>query len=280
MLSYYRPKSIAECFENISENRVYIAGGTDLMVEVKGGHSLEDKVIVDLTHIDELKGIELSNGKLIVKACTTHDDIVLSDEVKKALPALSQACRTVGSPQIRNIGTVGGSVGTASPASDPIPPMLLGNCVVNIAGKRGNRKVKLEDFLLGSGKIDLAYDELIYSFEMDDLNDYKMNFFKIGRRKALAIARLNFAVAIKETPSGEVEDIRIVVGAAMPVTKRFYEIENKIKGKKLNDEIINAVGEEVSSEILAVTGRRKSTEYKLPVIEKVVKKIIRELEAN
>ena len=278
MLSYYRPKTITECFENISENREYIAGGTDLMVEVKGGHSLKDKILIDLSQIEELKGISMIDNKLVIKACATHDDVVLSEDVKKALPALSQACRTVGSPQIRNIGTVGGSVGTASPASDPIPPMLLGNCLINIAGKNGDRQIKLEDFIKGPGKTDLNYDELIHSFELDDLSEYKMAFYKIGRRKALAIARLNFCIAIKKLPSNKIDDIRIVVGAALPVSSRFYEMEEKLKGQELTDEITNDVGAEIAGKIVEVTGRRKSTEYKLPVIEKVVKRIIKDLE--
>lgn len=110
MLSYYRPKTINECFENIDENRKYIAGGTDLMVEVKEGYSLDDKILIDLTHIDDLKGIDFKDGKLEVKACTSFDEIVLSEKVNKVLPVFSQACRTVGSPQIRNIGTVGGAL--------------------------------------------------------------------------------------------------------------------------------------------------------------------------
>lgn len=156
--------------------------------------------------------------------------------------------------------------------------MLLANAIVNIAGKNGNRKVKLEDFILGLGKIDLKFDELIYSFELEDLSEYKTRFFKIGRRKALAISRLNFAVALKKNDKGEVLDIRIVVGAATPVTKRYHDIEEKLKGKKLDDNLIAEVSKEISDQVVAVTGRRKSSEYKLPVIEKVVKKLIKELE--
>ncbi|MDD2370551.1 MAG: FAD binding domain-containing protein [Firmicutes bacterium] len=279
MLNYFRPKTIKECLEFITDERVYIAGGTDLMVELKKGHDLSNKTVIDLTHIPELSGVKKVYGELEIMACTTHDDIVLNKDVNKCLKALSLACRTVGSPQIRNKGTVGGSVGTASPASDPMPALMLADGRVVIINKKGEmREEKLEDFIIKPGVTTLKNDEMILSLKVKSLEDYKQSFFKIGRRKALAIARLNFAMAILMNNDETIKDIRIVVGAALPVTKRFYDIEKKLIGKKITKEVIEQVSKQISEQVLAIAGPRKSSEYKIPVIRNVINRMLKEME--
>lgn len=279
MLNYYRPNTINECLEYICENRVYIAGGTDLLVEMKKGHDLTNNTVIDLTHIKELSGIKKINDEIEIMACTTHDDVVLNDDINNSLKALSAACRSVGSPQIRNMGTIGGSIGTASPASDPMPALMLADGKVVIINKNGStREEKLEDFIIRPGVTTLTQDEMILSVKVKSLEEYKQSFFKIGRRKALAIARLNFAMAVLKNSDGTIKDIKIVIGAALPVTKRFYEIEKDLIGKKLNEEIIEQVSKEISEQVLAIAGPRKSSEYKIPVIKNVINSMLKDME--
>jgi xanthine dehydrogenase FAD-binding subunit len=279
MLNYFRPKTINECLGYICENRVYIAGGTDLLVEMKNGHDLSNNTVIDLTHIKELSGIKKEYGELEIMACTTHDDVVLNDDVNRCLKTLSAACRSVGSPQIRNMGTIGGSIGTASPASDPMPALMLADGRVVLINKNGTtREERLEDFIVKPGVTTLKQDEMILSVKVKSLEEYKQSFFKIGRRKALAIARLNFAMAILKNDDDTIKDIKIVIGAALPVTKRFYDIEKDLIGKKLTDEIIEQVSKEISEQVLAIAGPRKSSEYKIPVIRNVINSMLKEME--
>ncbi len=279
MLNYYRPKTINECLEYICENRVYIAGGTDLLVEMKSGHDLSNNTIIDLTHIKELSGIKKIDNEIEIMACTTHDDVVLNDDINLGLKALSAACRSVGSPQIRNMGTIGGSIGTASPASDPMPALMLAEGRVVIINKDGNtREEKLEDFIVKPGVTTLKQDEMILSIKVKSLEEYKQSCFKIGRRKALAIERLNFAMAVLKNDDETIKDIKIVIGAALPVTKRFYDIEKELIGKKLTEEIIEQVSKEISEQVLAIAGPRKSSEYKIPVIKNVINTMLKEME--
>ncbi len=278
MLNYFRPKTINECLGYICDDRVYIAGGTDLLVEMKNGHDLSKNTVIDLTHVKELSGIKKSFGELEIMACTTHDDIVLNKDVNHCLQALSAACRSVGSPQIRNKGTIGGSVGTASPASDPMPALILADGRVVLINKNGEtREVRLEDFLVKPGVTTLKKDEMILSIKVKSLEEYKQSFFKIGRRKALAIARLNFAMAVLKNDDDTIKDIKIVIGAALPVTKRFYDIEKMLVGKKLSDELIEQVSKEISDQVLAIAGPRKSSEYKIPVIKNVINSMLTEM---
>jgi len=279
MLNYFRPKTIKECLECITDNRVYIAGGTDLLVEMKNGHDISKNTVIDLTHIPELKGVKKVDGELEIMACTTHDAVVINKDVNDCLKVLSEACRSVGSPQIRNMGTIGGSVGTASPASDPMPALMLADGRVVIINKKGEiREEPLEKFIIKPGVTTLKNDELILSIKVKSLSEYKQSFFKIGRRKALAIARLNFAMAILKNNDDTIKDIRIVVGAALPVTKRFYDIEKQLVGKKLTEKIIEQVSKDISDQVLAIAGPRKSSEYKIPVIKKVINRMLKDME--
>lgn len=279
MLNYYRPKTINECLDYICENRVYIAGGTDLLVEMKNGHDLSNNTVIDLTHIKELSGVKKIDNEIEIMACTTHDDVVLNNDINLGLKALSAACRSVGSPQIRNMGTIGGSIGTASPASDPMPALMLADGRVVIINKNGEtREEKLEDFIVKPGVTTLKQDEMILSVKVKSLEEYRQSFFKIGRRKALAIARLNFAMAVLKNDDDTIKDIKIVIGAALPVTKRFYDIEKELIGKKLTEEIIEQVSKEISEQVLAIAGPRKSSEYKIPVIKNVINTMLKEME--
>lgn len=279
MLNYYRPKTINECLEYICENRVYIAGGTDLLVEMKSGHDISNNTVIDLTHIKEMSGVKKIDNEIEIMACTTHDEVVLNNDVNKCLKALSAACRLVGSPQIRNMGTIGGSIGTASPASDPMPALMLADGKVVIINKKGEtREERLEDFILKPGVTTLKQDEMILSVKVKSLEEYKQSFYKIGRRKALAIARLNFAMAVLKNDDETIKDIKIVIGAALPVTKRFYDIEKDLIGKKLTGDIIEQVSKEISEQVLAIAGPRKSSEYKIPVIRNVINSMLKEME--
>lgn len=278
MGNYARPKTIDELIRFLDGETVFIAGGTDLMVELKKGHEIDGKTLVDLNQIQELKTIRVENDRLVIGSGATHDDILHHQEVGIHLPVLRDACRTVGSPQIRNRGTLGGSIGTASPASDPLPALLLGNAQVLLNGTRGVRKIPLADFILGQGKLDLNPGEFIQSFNVETLKDYRQGFLKIGRRKALTIARLNFAAALLKDDSGRVLDLRIAIGAALPVAKRFTEVEELLKGQTLTKNLTDEAGDRIGEEIIGVTGMRKSTAYKLPVIKSMVSNLLMELE--
>lgn len=278
MGNYARPKTIDELIRCADGETVFIAGGTDLMVEFKKGHEIDGKTLVDLNQIQELKTIRMENGRLLIGSGVTHDDILRHQEVGIHLPVLRDACRTVGSPQIRNRGTLGGSIGTASPASDPLPALLLGNAQVLLNGSEGVRKLPLSDFILGQRKLDLKPGEFIQSINIETLKYYHQGFLKIGRRKALTIARLNFAAALLKDDSGRVVDLRIAIGAALPVAKRFTEVEELLKGQILTKNLTDEAGLRIGEEIIGVTGMRKSTTYKLPVIKSMVSNLLMELE--
>src|SRR5256886_4725047 len=169
-----------------------IAGGTDLMVEINLDHG-RPVAILDLTRIAELKEWGTEDGRLRVGAGVTYTRLI--DELGDRLPGLAMASRTVGSPQIRNRGTVGGNLGTSSPAGDALPPLLASDALVELASVSGTRRLPLREFFIGPKRNAMRKDELIAAFLVEPAAGAQQ-FSKVGTRNAMVIAVCSFALAI------------------------------------------------------------------------------------
>ena len=191
----------------------FILGGTDVMVELTFGES-RPATLVNLAELEELRGWSRENGGLRLGAALTYTQAMatpLADE----LPALAEASRTVGSPQIRNRGTIGGNLGTASPAGDALPPLLVERAEVELASVRGVRSLPLEEFLLGVKRTALASDELVTAVRLTPSGGAQ-TFMKVGPRNAMVIAVCSLAVVV-DTEAGEV---RAAFGSAAVTARR------------------------------------------------------------
>ena len=142
-----------------------IAGGTDLLVELNFDRT-RPETILNLAEVPELKGWARENGSVRLAAGLTYTE-AMQPELAELLPALAEASRTVGSPQIRNRGTIGGNLGTASPAGDAHPPLLVEDATVEIGSTRGVRTLPLTEFFLGPKRNALAEDELVLAVRVD-----------------------------------------------------------------------------------------------------------------
>lgn len=187
-----------------------IQGGTDLMVELNFDRA-RPAGILNLNEVGALRGLERENGALRLRAGLTYTEAMAAD-VAGALPALAEASRTVGSPQIRNRGTIGGNLGTASPAGDALPPLLVESAEVEVASVRGERVLPLAEFLVGPKQNALAEDELIVAVRVMPSGD-RQTFMKVGPRNAMVIAVCSLAVAVDR----ERGEVRAAYGSAGPV---------------------------------------------------------------
>jgi CO/xanthine dehydrogenase FAD-binding subunit len=188
-----------------------IRGGTDVMVELNFDRARPD-AILDLGEVEELGGWSREDGLLRLGAGLTYAEIE-HGELAGELPALAEASRTVGSPQIRNRGTLGGNLGTASPAGDALPPLLVEQAEVELAStERGPRRMALDDFLVGPKRNALAEDELIVAVHVRPSGG-PQTFMKVGPRNAMVIAVCSLAV-LADRERGEV---RASFGSAGPV---------------------------------------------------------------
>jgi CO/xanthine dehydrogenase FAD-binding subunit len=191
----------------------FVQGGTDVLVELNFGHS-RPPAIVNLAELEELRGWSEEGDTLRLGAGLTYTEAMASPLAER-LPALAEASRTVGSPQIRNRGTIGGNLGTASPAGDALPPLLVDRAEVELASVRGTRTLPLEEFLLGVKRTALEPDELITSVRLTPSGG-PQTFMKIGPRNAMVIAVCSLAVVV----DAEAGEARAAFGSAA-VTARL-----------------------------------------------------------
>ncbi len=190
---------------------VPIQGGTDVMVELNFGR-LRPELLLNLNEVPELRGWSRENSTLRLGAGLTYTEAI-GGPLAEQLPALAEASRTIGSPQIRNRGTIGGNLGTASPAGDALPPLLVEGVEVELASVRGIRRLPLEDFLLGPKRNALAEDELIVGVHLRPSHQ-PQTFMKVGPRNAMVIAVCSLALVVDR----EHGELRAAYGSAGPVS--------------------------------------------------------------
>jgi CO/xanthine dehydrogenase FAD-binding subunit len=197
-----------------------IAGGTDVMVELNFDR-VRPQAMLDLTRVAELSEWATENGRLRVGAGVSYTRII--DELGDRLPSLAVASRTVGSPQIRNRGTVGGNLGTASPAGDALPPLYVADAEVELASVEGTRRVPIGEFVTGPKRTCAREDELIAAFVVPAAAG-PQQFAKIGTRNAMVIAVCSVALAIWP----ERRAVRVCLGSAGPTPLRAPDAEEFI----------------------------------------------------
>jgi CO/xanthine dehydrogenase FAD-binding subunit len=193
-LDFLSPATLDQALAAKAErpSAVPIAGGTDVMVEINFGVSRPD-ALLDLNRVGELGEVSRDGGILHVGACVTYARIIA--ELGGELPGLALAARTIGSPQIRNRGTVGGNLGAASPAGDTHPVLLACDAVIEAASVRGTRLIPAAAFYTGPKRSVLEPDELITAFRIGPAAG-PQQFAKIGTRNAMVIAVCSFALAL------------------------------------------------------------------------------------
>lgn len=206
------PRTLEEALRLKAEEpeTVPIQGGTDVMVDLNFDR-VRPPVLLNLGEVRELRGWSARDGALWLGAGLTFAE-VLGPVLAARLPALAEAARTVGGPQVRNRGTIGGNLGTASPAGDALPPLLVAGAEVELASVRGERWVGLEEFLVGPKRNVVAEDELIVGVVVGAAAVGRETFMKVGPRNAMVIAVVSLALRV----DGE---LRAAFGSAGPVAK-------------------------------------------------------------
>ena len=202
------PRSLDEALRLRAElpEALVIQGGTDVMVALNFDRS-RPPCLLNLNEVAELRAWSAENGSLRLGAALTYTE-AMEPDLAARLPALAEAARTVGSPQIRNRGTIGGNLGTASPAGDALPPLHIDAAEVECASVRGVRRVALEDFVTGVKRNVLAPDELIAAVVVSP-SGAPQTFMKVGPRNAMVIAVVSLAVSVGD-------ELRASLGSAAP----------------------------------------------------------------
>jgi carbon-monoxide dehydrogenase medium subunit len=262
------------------ESARIVAGGTDLILEIERGVRHGITTLIDITKIPGLDDIvEDDNHVIHMGPLVTHNHVVASPLIREKAFALLQACWEVGSPQIRNRGTIAGNLVTASPANDAISPLTALDAKVVLLSNRGERVVALADFYTGVRKTVMEPDEIITDIYFNATKPEEHSFFiKTALRKAQAISVINISVVLKMAGK-QVQDAQITLGAAAPTIIHAESAEDYLTGKTLTDEVIKEAGSLTASAARPISDIRGSADYRdymISVIAKRALKAIRE----
>ena len=281
---YWTVSNLDEACQILSqenEQAKIIAGGTDLVLEIKQGLHPTLKTLIDISRIPNNNQIwEDGEGFIHLLPNVTHNHCVASELLRKNGFLLSQAAYSVGAPQIRNIGTIFGNLVTASPANDTITPLMALDAQLTLQSATRTREVKLRDFYKGVRKTILEKDEIVIDLKFQKLKrNQRSIFLKYLLRKVHAISVVNVAVIL--TFDGEkVENATIALGAVAPTIALAPNAENALIGMKLDDESINNAAKMAKIDAYPITDIRSSEKYRFRLVEILVKKALHELKEN
>lgn len=255
-----------------------IAGGTDLIPALRN-EDLHPDLILNLLGIHTLRGIRESDGAVWIGPLMTFTEIVESEVIGRCFPLLAQAAASVGGPQIRNRGTIGGNIVNASPAADVLPAALALGAELHLYSKpSGERSVPLAEAIEKPYRTNFRQDEFLTGITFRKLvPGVRSAFEKLGRRNAMARARINLSMVLRQDSSKRILELRIVPGAVLPVAKRMKKTEEMLLGEKPDEEGIEEAATCLIEEMVAITGHRWSTEYKVPVMRNIFKRVFTSL---
>jgi carbon-monoxide dehydrogenase medium subunit len=248
-------------------------GGTDYLVELK--HVAQSPgVVIDISRLQDLKGIEVTDTGLRIGASVTHTEIMDNPLIKEHVPAMIDAAHTVGAVQTRNLGTLGGNIITCVPSMDSGPTLLALDARVTILGPKGVRETNLAQLFVGPRKTSLELDELLLEIVIPKENLGKpAGFIKFGLRKGQALALVNAASAFW-IEGGKFKDVRISLGAVAPVVIRASNAEAVLEGQLISEEIINKAAKVAVSDAKPIDDFRASRKYRDDLIEVGVRRTL------
>ncbi|MCX6893148.1 MAG: FAD binding domain-containing protein [Verrucomicrobia bacterium] len=265
---YIAVHTIAEACDALAahgaETRL-LAGGTDLLIELRRGSKKAPRVVLDISGVAEMAGIAESGAHITLGPLTTHAELARSELLREFAPLLGEAAAAIGSPQIRARGTVGGNIMNAAACADTVPPLIALGATVALQSKAGCRELALADLFVKPYQTRANADELLTAVRFPKPGPgARSAFIKLGRRNALAISRLSVAAMLELGKDGRITEARIVPGAAFPTWQRVTEAERLLLGEMPGEPLFASAGRKVSEEMIKATGRRWSTEYKEP----------------
>jgi CO/xanthine dehydrogenase FAD-binding subunit len=272
------PRTLAEAFDLMAAlPHRPVAGGTDLLVQITGEIGEPPDRIIDLWGLDEMRGISVQPGALVIGALTTYTDIRRSHDVAEYLPALAEAAATIGAAQIQNRGTLGGNAANASPAGDTLPILLATDAELQVGGPRGERSVPARDFWPEYRQTALAPDELLLSISFPISADRQVRFRKVGTRRAQAISKVVMALAWEAQRSDPSwRNVRLALGSVAATPVRAGRTEALLEGALPSPETAEAAVAALTDELSPIDDVRSTADYRRAVAGRVLHRLIRD----
>jgi CO/xanthine dehydrogenase FAD-binding subunit len=277
---YFQPETLREASELLRlypEGARLLGGGTDLLNRLPQ-RSEQGIKIVSLKRISELRGIRQDKaGDVFIGAMTSHADVAGSPVLRQEFPALAKASSLVGSPSIRNLGTIGGNIVNASPSAETAPPLLVYGARAVVWSPRGEKQTPVEKFITGPSRTVLRRGEILKGFVLEKARNLKARYEKLGTRKAQEIAIVNVCVSLNAEKSSKLSEIRIALGAVAPKPYRARGAEAHLGVERITGDRITEAGRIAMSEASPISDLRASADYRREMIAVLVEKLITSL---
>lgn len=277
---FAQPRAVSEALKLLAETErsLPLAGGTNVLVNLKRA-PLETELVVDLSRLEELRGIAADNGKIRLGAGVTFAQLLEWRVGNAAVEGLfAPMCAAFAGPLIRNLATLGGNLCDASAAADASPPLLALDAVVELdSAADGPRALPLPEFFQGVRKTARRPGELMTGIAFARPHDQERRYYyKLGKRKADAISIVSVAMTVR-LEQGKVEQARIALGAVAPVAMRAGEAENILRGESLSDGAIAAAASAAAKGARPIDDFRAGGAYRRRMVETLVKRGLTEM---
>jgi len=275
------PRTLADAYDLLAEGGwTPLAGGTDLMVRITGEIGEPPGRLLDIWHLDELRGIEVRDEVLRIGALSTYTDLRRSTEVSERVPVLAEAAATIGAAQIQNRGTIGGNVVNASPAGDTLPVLLATDARIVLGGARGERSVAALDFWTGYRATARADDELVLRVEVPLPAGRQVRFRKVGTRRAQAISKVVMALAWVPGADRAWHGVRVAFGSVAAVPVRVAEVEAALEGSVIDAAVTDRAIAALGASIRPIDDVRSTADYRREVSGRILARALREATAE
>ena len=281
--NYLEPVTIKEAVSLLSKydgKARAIAGGTDLLVQIRG-KTIKPEYVVDIGYIPGLDYINYDEKQgLSIGALATIRAIEKSDKLCRIYPVISQAAGLLGSVAIRNVATIGGNLCNAAPSADTAPPLIGLSARARIIGPGGERLVSLEDFFTGPGETVLKAGELLLEIQVPVPPAGTKGVYLKHGRSAVDLATVGVAVIMALESGGVCRDVKIVLGAVAPTPMRAKKAEGVLRGKKVEPALVEEAAQVASGEAQPITDVRASAEYRKEMVKVFTRRAIGQITAK
>ncbi|ACB84354.1 FAD binding domain-containing protein [Natranaerobius thermophilus] len=277
----FTPKTLSELHASLAQltpQSKIISGGTDLIINMNSGEITPDALLY-MGNVPELKKIEQVGDTVEIGAAVTMTELENSPILQGKLQAIVDGAKDVGSQQIRNNGTIGGNIGTASPAGDFIPILFMLDAVIVIANSEGTfKELPIKEVILGPGKTCIDYNEAIVKIKIKipESPNYKSAFVKLGSRSKVTISRIGVTMGL-EIEDHKITKAKVVIGAITPTPVNFEKAEKAMIGRVIDKDLKDEIGQ-MLSDLIKEISKSRSREYKAwaakGVIEDVLDKFV------
>jgi CO/xanthine dehydrogenase FAD-binding subunit len=271
------PRTLPEALQLLAAGGALrpIAGGTDVMVQITGEIGAIPEQMLDIWHLDELRGISADNGYLTIGALATYTEIRKSQLVLDNVAALAECAATIGAAQIQNRGTIGGNVVNASPAGDTLPVLLATDAQIVLRSASGERAVEAADFWPSYRVTARKPDELVTHVRIPLVAGRNVRFRKVGTRRAQAISKVMMALAWRED-GGVWRDVRVGIGSVAPTPIRAVETEKVLEGAAPRETTADHAASTIAAEVHPIDDVRSTADYRRVVTARILHRMLRE----